>query len=77
MKTVQMTLDDDLVAQVDRVVEQLHTTRSAFTRDALWAALQQRREAELEAKHRRGYEARPVTAEEFGVWEDEQEWGDP
>ena len=77
MRTVQMTLDDDLVAQVDRVVEQLHTTRSAFARDALWAALERRREAELEARHRRGYEAQPVKVREFSVWEGEQEWGDP
>ncbi len=77
MKTVQMTLDDDLVAQVDRAVQQLRTTRSAFARDALWAALKRLRDAELEEKHRRGYEAHPVTDEEFGVWEGEQEWGDP
>ncbi len=76
MKTVQMTLDDELVAQVDQVVQRLHTTRSAFARDALWEALKRREEAELEEKHRKGYEAKPVSAEEFGVWEGEQEWGD-
>jgi metal-responsive CopG/Arc/MetJ family transcriptional regulator len=35
MKTVQMTLDESLVEQVDRVAQSLGTTRSAFTRDAL------------------------------------------
>lgn len=39
MKTVQMTLDEDLVRSVDRVVKKIHTTRSAFTRDALRDAL--------------------------------------
>jgi metal-responsive CopG/Arc/MetJ family transcriptional regulator len=76
MKTVQMTLDDDLVEEVDRIAGELHTTRSAFARSALRAALQRYRDAELEDAHRRGYEARPATAAEFGVWEDEQAWGE-
>jgi metal-responsive CopG/Arc/MetJ family transcriptional regulator len=76
MKTVQMTLDDELVEDVDRVVSELHTTRSAFARNALRAAIRKHRETLLQEKHRRGYEARPASAEEFGVWEDEQEWGD-
>ncbi len=33
-----MTLDEDLVRSVDRVVKQAHTTRSAFTREAFRAA---------------------------------------
>jgi metal-responsive CopG/Arc/MetJ family transcriptional regulator len=72
-----MTLDDDLVEEVDRTVQELRTTRSAFARDALRAALQRHREVALEEQHRNGYQAHPVPAEEFGVWEDEQEWGDP
>ena len=32
MKTVQMTLDDDLVKAVDEVVKQAKTSRSEFTR---------------------------------------------
>ena len=77
MKTIQMTLDDELVATVDRVVKKLKTTRSAFARKAFAAAIRRHRETLLQEKHRRGYEARPVTDEEFGVWEGEQEWGDP
>ena len=48
MKTVQMTLDDDLVREVDRLSRKLGTTRSAFARDALREALRRRAEAELE-----------------------------
>ena len=40
MKTVQLTLDEPLVAEVDRVVKELGTSRSAFTRSALRAALE-------------------------------------
>jgi metal-responsive CopG/Arc/MetJ family transcriptional regulator len=35
MKTMQMTLDEDLIPAVDRVAKELRTTRSAFTRATL------------------------------------------
>jgi len=34
MRTIQMTLDDDLVKSVDAVSKELNTSRSAFTRHA-------------------------------------------
>jgi metal-responsive CopG/Arc/MetJ family transcriptional regulator len=76
MRTVQMTIDDDLVTAVDRVSKELHTTRSDFTRKALRDALARYSLEQLERKHRRGYEQRPVAAAEFSVWETEQAWGD-
>jgi metal-responsive CopG/Arc/MetJ family transcriptional regulator len=76
VKTVQMTLDDDLVKSVDRVVRVLHTSRSAFTRDALRDALAKHELRQMEQKHRRGYAEKPVAVAEFSVWEDEQAWGD-
>jgi len=39
MKTVQMTLDENLIKSVDKIVKAIGTTRSAFTRDALRQAL--------------------------------------
>jgi len=76
MRTIQMTLDDDLVKTVDSVSKQLNTSRSAFTRKALREALSRYNLEQLERKHRQGYERRPVTAEEFSIWETEQAWGD-
>lgn len=76
MKTVQMTLDEDLVDAVDRVSKRLHTSRSAFTRKALREALARYNVEQLEHKHRRGYAQHPVGAAEFAVWETEQTWGD-
>jgi len=75
MKTVQMTLDENLLRSVDRVVKKINTTRSAFTRDALRNALEKFNVARLEQQHRKGYEIFPVNKAEFSVWEDEQEWG--
>ena len=76
MRTIQMTLDDDLVKAVDRVSKELCTSRSAFTRKALRDALARHKLEELERKHRRGYERQPVAADEFSVWEPEHAWGD-
>ncbi len=76
LKTVQMTLDDELVKEVDRVVKRIHTSRSAFTRKALRDALARDSIEQLEIKHRRGYEQSPVAASEFSVWEEEQSWGE-
>ena len=76
MKTVQMTLDDSLVEAVDRAVQDLGTTRSAFTRDALRTALNNLKERDLERRHRAGYERHPVEPGEFDAWEDEQVWAD-
>ena len=76
MRTIQMTMDDDLVTAVDRISKELHTSRSDFTRKALRDALVRYSVEQLERKHRRGYERRPVSADEFSVWETEQAWGD-
>lgn len=74
MKTVQMTLDEELVEQVDRAARKTGTTRSGFTRAALRAALARVRELELERRQRAGYKKRPVRRGEFDRWEAQQVW---
>lgn len=76
MRTIQMTLDDDLVETVDKVIKELKTTRSAFTRNALRDALTRYNVRRLEEQHRRGYRLHPVKRGEFSAWEKEQNWGD-
>ena len=76
MKTVQMTLDEELVNKLDQIVKKLHTTRSAFTRKALWNAIKHLNTRQLEAKHKKGYKDKPVHKSEFSIWESEQIWGD-
>ncbi|PYQ97182.1 MAG: CopG family transcriptional regulator [Acidobacteria bacterium] len=76
MKTVQMTLEPELVAQVDRVARRLGLTRSAFTRRALRAAVDQLRVQELERRHHEGYRRKPVRRGEFDAWTREQSWPD-
>lgn len=67
MKTVQMTLDIELVAAVDRAAKRMGTSRSAFTRRALREALEKLRLKNLEAQQREGYARKPVRPQEFSV----------
>ncbi len=76
MRTIQITLDDELVDAVDKVVKKLKTTRSAFTRQALRSAITQANIKQMENKHKEGYEKKPVSKSEFTIWESEQEWID-
>ena len=76
MRTIQMTLDDELVEKVDAIASELKTTRSAFTREALREAIKQYNIRNLELRHQQGYAVHPVNKEEFSIWENEQNWGD-
>ena len=75
MKTIQMTLDEELIKEVDSLVKKLNTSRSAFTRAALRQAIRDKNDLLLEEKHRKGYKKCPMSKEEQ-IWKDEQEWGD-
>lgn len=77
MKTIQMTIDDELLAEVDQVTATLQTTRSAFIRSALQLALRHHAILEKEQQHAQGYARHPVTSGEFDVWDAEQSWGEP
>ena len=69
MKTIQMTIDESLLAEVDRVIQTLNTTRSAFVRQALRLALRRHSIAKMEKQHAEGYARHPVESGEFDVWE--------
>lgn len=76
MKTIQMTIDEPLLAEVDRTIQILETTRSAFIREALQLALQRQRIVEMERRHAEGYARHPVKPDEFEIPESEHAWGD-
>lgn len=76
MKTVQMTLEPELVDRVDRAARRLGLSRSGFTRRALQDALDRLRIQALERRHREGYRRKPARRGEFDVWEREQVWPD-
>ena len=70
-----MTLDEDLLNQVDLAIHELKTNRSAFIRESLQHYLERLKIKKLEKRHRDGYMKHPVQAGEFDIWEDEQAWG--
>lgn len=76
MRTVQITLENGLVQAVDQAADRLHQSRSAFTREALRAALAKLEVQAKEQQHREGYLRQPVSPGEFSDWEDEQVWVD-
>ena len=76
MRTIQITMDAELAAQVDDCARRIGATRSGFTRDALRAALQRIQEKELEERHRAGYRTTPCEPGEFEVAEEDHAWGD-
>jgi CopG family transcriptional regulator / antitoxin EndoAI len=76
MKTIQMTIDEPLLEEVDDVTRELKTTRSAFIRSALHLALREHSISKLERQHAEGYAKHPVNTGEFDAWEAEQAWGE-
>jgi len=65
MKTISVTLDEDLLRRVDREASSSKQTRSELFRAVLreWLAARQRRK--LAAEDRAGYGRHPVGADEF------------
>lgn len=59
MRTVHLTLDEELVGATDMAAKLLRTSRSALMRKALRDALR-KLTIELERQHRRGYRAHPA-----------------
>lgn len=76
MKTIQMTIDEELLTNIDKIAQGIKMSRSAVIRDALEQYLKRLHIAELEMKHREGYSKSPEAEGEFDIWEDEQVWGD-
>lgn len=76
MKTIQMTVEDKLLEEVDNAVKTLDTTRSAFVRGALRARLRKLKFQEMERQHRESYLKMPVQPGELDDWSEVQEWGD-
>ncbi len=60
LKTIRMTIDEPLLEEVDRVIRDLKTTRSAFIRSALQLALRQHAISQLEQQHAEGYARQPM-----------------
>lgn len=76
MKTIRITIDDDLLERVDRAARKLGVSRPRFVQRALPLALKRIEEETLDSRHREGYLRHPVTRGEFDLWQREQVWPD-
>ena len=69
VKTVQVVLEADLLAQADEAARRTGTNRSALIRDALREHLRRLRILRLEEQHRLGYERFPDVEDDLKGWE--------
>ena len=76
MKTIELTVDESLLAEVDQATQQLSMTRADFARLALELALRNQQTIVLEQQHAQGYARHPAKAGEFDEWEAEQDWSE-
>ena len=76
MKTIELTVDETLLAEVDRVIRSLEMTRTTFVQAALELALQNQKTITMEQQHAQGYALHPSTPNEISEWESEQTWGE-
>lgn len=75
MKVIQMTMERDLLEQIDSRAKQLGITRSAFARRAFREARARFDEIELEKHHVEGYRKMSTSPQEFRIPEFDHAWG--
>lgn len=74
METIQLTLDESLMAQVQQATNALQMSHSDFLKLALERALRQQKIIELEIRDAKAYAEKPQQVEEIAEWESEQYW---
>lgn len=77
MQTIELTIDEALLAKLDRITQQLSLTRAAFIQQSLETALQQQEVLAQERRHAEGYARLPVEPGEFDGWENVRVWEQP
>jgi metal-responsive CopG/Arc/MetJ family transcriptional regulator len=77
METIQLSIDESLLAEVQQATNALEMTPSDFMKVALERALQQREIIARERRDAQGYAEHPQRAEEIEEWHSEQDWGEP
>ena len=74
MTTLQVVLEDSLLAATDRAARRLKVNRSALVRDALREHLRRLSVLDKERRDREGYARRPIAEDEFRVWDKVTAW---
>lgn len=74
MKTIQITMDEELLARLDKAEEVRQLGRSAVLRRATGEYLARQRRVEIARQYRKAYGAHDALGDEFKGWEDEAAW---
>ena len=74
MKTIQITIDPELLHLIDNDEESKEKGRSAFLRQAVRYYLEQKRLKSISEKYRSGYSQALEKDDDLTIWEDEQVW---
>ncbi|MBI2981243.1 MAG: ribbon-helix-helix protein, CopG family [Deltaproteobacteria bacterium] len=74
---IQISIQPELLSQVDQTVKKMGKNRSAFIAEALRSYLSLLKTRWLEKQHIQGYRKSPTVPEEFDIWPKEQVWPDP
>ena len=73
MKAIQVTMDNDLLAALDKDEEVRHRGRSAVMRQITREYLQRRQQAAISEQYRRAYN-KPGMPDDFAGWENQGSW---
>ena len=74
MQTIQIVLDDELLAAANVAAEKARINRSALMRDALRAHLKRLKIKEMEERTARAYQEKPDTDDDLVGWEKMAVW---
>ena len=74
METIQLSMDESLLAELQQATNALQMTPSDFIKLAVERALQQREIIAEERQHAEAYSNHPQQPEEIAEWESEQYW---
>lgn len=77
MKTIEVTIDEALLAEIDSATRSLDISRETFINAALQRALREQSVIAQEQRHEQGYARRPPGVDELEVWDAERVWGEP
>jgi metal-responsive CopG/Arc/MetJ family transcriptional regulator len=76
METIRVVLDSKLLKAADIAAKRQKVSRSTLVRQALRELLTRLHAIDLDARDRRGYQARPQRIQEYGAWEEAASWPD-
>ena len=64
MKTIQITIEDELLEALDQILDGQSRARSAFVRDAIAKRLRAEKRKEMDRREEEGYRRHPQTEDE-------------